>query len=289
MRRCVRCAATWVECDWVCARCGHAPKSADGVLRFAPELDSGTGYNDAFFSTLASLEAGHFWFEGRNALIIWSMRRFLPGCASFLEIGCGTGFVLRGLREAFPAMALSASEVSVAGLAFAKLRLRDGVYYQMDARNIPFECEFDGVGAFDVLEHVDDDERAMAETYRAIRPGGCFVVTVPQHGWLWTDVDARSHHVRRYSRRDLEGKLRGAGFEIAWSTSFMTLLLPLIVASRFAGVKPGGGCAVEGELRIGTMANRACAAAFAIERAAIRAGMTFPIGSSLLMVARRPR
>jgi SAM-dependent methyltransferase len=58
------------------------------------------------------------------------------------------------------------------------------VLFQMDARKIPFESEFDVIGAFDVLEHIEEDEKALAQIFHAVLPGGGLILTVPQHRFL---------------------------------------------------------------------------------------------------------
>ena len=65
---------------------------------------------------------------------------------------------------------------------------------------------------------------------RALRPGGGFFVTVPQHPALWSPQDEHAHHVRRYGGRDLRRQGRGGGFEVLRMTSFVSLLLPMMVA-----------------------------------------------------------
>ena len=68
-------------------------------------------------------------------------------------------------------------------------RVPDVQLYQLDGRRLPFEEEFDVVGAFDVLEHVDDDGLVLAQMHQATKPGGGIIVSVPQHPWLWSAVD----------------------------------------------------------------------------------------------------
>ena len=65
----------------------------------------------ASFSRLASLKAGHWWFRSRNRLILWVLERVIQKpFKDFLEIGCGTGFVLEGISRAFPYARLSGVE-----------------------------------------------------------------------------------------------------------------------------------------------------------------------------------
>ena len=65
----------------------------------------------------------------------------------------------------------------------------------MDARRIPFEDEFDVIGAFDVLEHIKEDEQVLVQMHRAVKSGGGIMLTVPQHMFLWSEQDVQAHHV----------------------------------------------------------------------------------------------
>jgi SAM-dependent methyltransferase len=157
---------------------------------------------------------------------------------------------------------------------------------QMDARRIPFVGHFDLVGAFDVLEHVDEAEEGLGEIHRALRPGGGLVLTVPQHAWLWSRQDELACHVRRYAASDLEQKLVRAGFETLFRTSFVSLLLPLMWLSRRLRDAAGDEDA-SSELRTGKVADAVLGAVMGVERAMIRSGLRLPVGGSLLLVARK--
>jgi SAM-dependent methyltransferase len=286
LKRCVRCVAIYDGEDWGCPACGFAPALVDGFLAFAPEIArSDEGFDPAHFAELARLEAHNFWFRGRNRLIVWALKRYFPQVRRLLEIGCGTGFVAAGLAEAAPTLGIEASEAQIAGLAFAAQRVPRARLYQMDARAVPFAEEFDVVAAFDVIEHIEDDAAVLREMRRAARPGGGILLTVPQHPWLWSDFDARAKHVRRYTARELRDKVVAAGLEILRMTSFVSLLLPLMLLSRRA---PRAGVDALAELRIAGWLNAFLGAVLACERSAIRAGLDLPVGGSLLVVARRP-
>ena len=89
--------------------------------------------------------------------------------------------------------------------------------FQMDARFVPFEEEFDVIGAFDALEHIKEDEDVLREIFRATKEGGGIILTVPQHPFLWSQMDEISHHYRRYTRRGLIDKVQRAGFEVVYT------------------------------------------------------------------------
>jgi SAM-dependent methyltransferase len=115
--------------------------------------------------------------------------------------------VLSGIERAFPHLALYGSEIFSAGLAYAARRLNSAELFQMDARQIPFENEFDVIGAFDVLEHVKDDGVVLQQMHQALCAGGGLLVTVPQHPLLWSHLDEYACHVRRYTRKELRRKV----------------------------------------------------------------------------------
>jgi SAM-dependent methyltransferase len=290
MRICATCGSVDVDDAWACADCGARPATIDGFTAFAPALASqNEGFRAEYFAELAALESTNFWFRARNDLIIWAMRRYFPDVARLLEVGCGNGFVMSGLRSAFPAAELSGSEIFSAGLAFAAARVPSATFYQMDARQIPFRDHFDVVGAFDVIEHIAEDEAVLAEVARALRPGGGLLLSVPQHPALWSAQDEHAFHVRRYTASGLRRKIEAAGFEIVRTTSFVSLLLPMMFLSRRRMREPSAGTEIDamGDLRQPRIVNIALEAVMTAERSLIRAGVSFPAGGSLLVVARK--
>lgn len=271
-----------------CPACGHGPVVLDGFDSFAPALArGGAGYDASHYARLAELEANNFWFRARNQIIVDALHRHAPGLGSFLEIGCGTGFVLSGVRVAFPGADLTGTEIFTEGLVHAAHRLPGVRLVQMDAREIPAIDSFDAIGAFDVIEHIEEDREVLAQVYRALVPGGTLLLTVPQHAWLWSEQDDRAHHVRRYSRADLVDKVRASGFEVLQISSFVTLLLPFMALSRLR--KSGSRTAADPyrELRMVSWLNRLFFLAMQVDRAALRLGLSLPVGGSLLLVARK--
>ena len=291
MRVCPVCGSPRVDDAWRCAECGNEPPRIDGFRSFAPDLAADSpGFREHYFGDLAAIEDRSFWFRARNELIIWILSTEVPEMRTMLEIGCGNGFVLAGIRAAFPSVELAGSEVFTTGLGYAAVRVPTADLNQMDARNIPFVDHFDVIGAFDVLEHIEDDTAVIASVVRALRPGGSFVMTVPQHPALWSDQDDAAHHVRRYTARSLRHRLEAAGLEVVRATSFVSLLLPLMVAARRLRRRrqPDGQLDAVDELRQPRVVGIGLEAVMRVERALIRAGLSFPAGGSLLMVARKP-
>ncbi len=289
MKICIFCKAKFANTDWLCPSCFTQPQQIEGHLSFAPELaQSSEGFQPHHFAELANAEAGHFWFRSRNQLIIWALERFFPEAKNFMEIGCGTGFVLSGVAAANPQLKICGSEIHSAGLSYAADRVKHATLFQMDARNIPFENEFDVIGAFDVLEHIEEDDKVLAQMFNALSPGGGIILTVPQHRFLWSQQDVYACHVRRYEAPELQSKVEQAGFQVERATSFVSLLLPLMFMSRLSKRKPAENYDATQELRIGGIANKILEAILNLERLIIQAGVSFPAGGSRLMIARKP-
>jgi SAM-dependent methyltransferase len=253
----------------------------DRLARPNPQVG---GFEAGYFADLAALEAKNFWFRARNRIIAWALTKYFPHARSFFEIGCGTGFVLSGLAQEAPGIALYGSELFAEGLAFAARRVPAANLVQMDARHIALANSVDVIGAFDVLEHIAEDQQVLLEMFNAVRPGGGIIVTVPQHKFLWSRQDDYAHHVRRYAAAELRDKLAAAGFNLVRMSSFVSLLLPLMFLSRWKKERSSEFDPLD-ELRIGRVTNALLQKVLEFELAMIRAGVDWPAGGSLLAVA----
>jgi SAM-dependent methyltransferase len=287
---CPACGREFQGVAWRCPACLWQPEwHHDIALLGAVPPRDGEGFTASSFAWLAKREAEHFWHVGRSRLLLWALRRFARDARSFLEIGCGTGFVLQSLAERHPGLALTGAELFLEGLEFASRRVPRAAFLQLDARRLPFKDEFDCIGLFDVLEHITEDQQVLDSVAKACRPGGTVLVTVPQHPWLWTILDEHSCHVRRYTRRDLAGKLRRAGLRPVRSTSFVSLLLPVLFLSRAWMQLRKDRFDPAREFDLAPWKQKILLKCMDLERCLIRAGLPLPAGGSLLVVARKPQ
>lgn len=250
-----------------CPGCGRAVAWDGEVLDVRGErLES---FPEERLRRLSDLEERHFWFPGRRRLIRALIRRFVPSGSRFLELGCGSGRLLASLRG----LVLAGLDGHPVALRRPDLALAVG-----DVTRTPFASGgFDAVGAFDVVEHVDDGA-FMAEVSRLLRPGGVLLVSVPAFPWLYGRFDERAGHLRRYTRAGLHRVLRAAGLAPLYTTAYQFLLFPLFVLSRLRdrgdwGLPPA-------------WLNRLLAAVNLAE-AAVAARVPLPWGSSWLCAARR--
>ncbi len=171
---------------------------------------------------LAALEDRHWWYAERRALLRRELHGIVPGVA--LDVGAAGGGNTRVLRDAgWHAVAL---EYGVDGAEVARSR---GLHVvRGDAQALPFASgRLDLVVAFDVLEHLQDDRRAVSEARRVLRPGGRLLVAVPADATLWSAHDDAVGHLRRYSRPELLDVIRGCGLDVESARSWNVLLKPL--------------------------------------------------------------
>jgi SAM-dependent methyltransferase len=280
----VGCQQRFEAGDWICPRCGFRPDESGGVPVFAPALADGDGSDAEYrFDGLAAAQSWHFWFVRRALLLSWAVRTYFPRAETLLEVGCGTGAVAVALSEALPAVRITAVDTRTEGLAHIRNRTLRVEAIQCDGTRLPFDAEFDVAGAFDVLEHLDADVEALGAMREALKPGGGVIITVPQHPWLWSEVDDFSHHRRRYTRTELRAKLERSGFNVVRMTSFVAAAVPILMVTR----RIPRTFDPERELRISPRANAVMGSLLGLEHRLIAAGVSLPFGTSLLAVARR--
>jgi SAM-dependent methyltransferase len=286
MRRCLDCSLEFAGPDWACPRCGYKPTMVDGFPTFAPDLATeDRDFDYDAHHMLDKTQERSFWFRARNRLLAQLARQWFAAAKNVLEVGCGTGYVLAGLREVLPHARFAGSEASTLALRYAASRLGPDVrLLQMSATALPYSGEFDLIAACDVLEHLDDDETALREIHRALKPGGGVLLTVPQHPFLWSAADEFAHHKRRYRGLELAEKCRAAGLKTAVDTSFVVTLFPILAAKRLMRSRRAV-YNLKSELVPPTFINHVLFAIMDIERRCIGLGVRFPFGSSRVVVA----
>lgn len=264
----------------------------DGIKCYHPNIaESFCGYPSLGFDTTDEVNLDSFWVVSRTRLLRREISRVIGRMsnAKVFEIGCGTGTFLHSLSSE-PGIQLLGSEISLRGLRSAKAQCPTVEFIQMDATAIPFVEEFDVIGAFDVIEHIDDDMSVLNGIHRALRPKGGLVLTVPQHEFMWSSIDEFVHHRRRYSREKLLSKVESAGFQIDYVTSFVFVLFPLMLVSRLLDrtrkTKPTAAD-FNKQVRFTPFVNRIFGWFMRIDEFMISHRYSLPWGGTLLVVAKK--
>lgn len=182
-----------------------------------------------YFLQYAAMEKAHWWFQARfNILTNRLLRYKFSISSSVLNVGVATGGTTEMLEKLFS---------SVTSLEYDKdccdyLRNKGIDVVEGSIKELPFEDNsFDLVCAFDVIEHVDDDRKAIDELYRVLKPGGCVFITVPAFMFLWSEHDVINHHSRRYTNHQLNVLLNDR-FKKKFNSYFNFFLFPAIASVR---------------------------------------------------------
>jgi SAM-dependent methyltransferase len=248
-------------------------------------------YDPRVLHELFEVEREHYWFRARNDVIETAMRRHRVGPredSSVLEVGCGNSNVLSHLSQTMGTKMWIGGDLFVEGLLHSRERV-DLPLVQLDVNSLPFCGSLDAVCMLDVLEHLRDDVHALEEIYRALKPGGQAVLTVPAYRSLWSHYDDLCCHQRRYNTTELEQKLRAAGFEVRMMSYYMATLLPLVFFQRKVLSRLNGDdtLSITNTIKVIPVVNTLlywlCSAE---KRLVSRTGL--PFGTSIIAVARRP-
>lgn len=240
----------------------------------------------AEYHKMAAVEDEMWFYHALHQRIWRRLTDHLPGGpARILDAGCGTGGLMRRLQPLHPAWQWTGVDIAREACELARQRTTAEVI-EGALESLPFAAgHFDAVVSADVLYHIGDDQAALAELARVLRPGGWLIVNVPAYPWLWSYHDEAVAGKRRYGARELREKLRQAGLAEINLTHWNLMMLPLIVARRKLGPRPAGGSDVQAYPGwLNTMLN----SLLAFELALAEAFGRLPAGSSILAVARKP-
>jgi len=185
------------------------------------------------YQQMAELDDRHWWYRARRRILAELIRREVHPAADarILEIGCGTGHNLAMLSGFGHVDGL---ELDDEAAALSEKRLGRVIIRSPLPELEGVSNDYDLIGAFDVIEHIDDDHAALAAIATRLKPGGKFMMTVPAHPWMWTAHDVANHHKRRYSKRSLRALVEGSPLRLDKIGYFNSLLFPLAIVERAA-------------------------------------------------------
>lgn len=181
-----------------------------------------TGNQDLF-----EIEENSFWFKHRNKCIIEVFKKY-GNQNLFFDIGGGNGYVSKGLQEAGIDCVLI--EPGINGCLNAQKRdLKNIVCSTLEDANFK-ESSIANIGVFDVVEHIEDDNKFIKMIHKYLVAEGLVFITVPAFELLWSHDDVSAGHYRRYTISGMEEKLKSNGFSIIYSTYFFSFLpIPIIL------------------------------------------------------------
>jgi len=161
-------------------------------------------------------EEMQWWFRSRRDIIFRLIRRENKN-SKILDVGCSSGPLMSLLRRR-GFNNISGIDLSDKAIESCKNKgIKNS--FVMDCAKMSFkDNEFDIIIASDILEHIDDEDQALSELNRVLKPNGKLVIFVPAFNLLWGMHDEINHHRRRYSKRYLVKVLRKNNFIIKRSS-----------------------------------------------------------------------
>ena len=156
--------------------------------------------------------------------------------AIVLEIGSSSGFMLKDLRAALPHATIIGSDIVCGSLERLATEMPNVPLMQFDvtACPLPDSC-VDVVVALNVLEHIKDDQLALRQILRILKPGGALVLEVPAGPELYDNYDRLLCHYRRYSMKHVSSIVRAEGYSISAKSHLGCFIYPAFWAVKWLG------------------------------------------------------
>jgi SAM-dependent methyltransferase len=183
---------------------------------------------DRYFD-IASPE--HFWCKRRFEVLRKLADGKLRSAQKIAEIGCGNGLLIRQIEDAY--------DVAPVGFDLHEKALSGGICrrgqlycYDIHDRAGEFRNAFDLLLMFDVLEHIDDQDRFLDSAKFHLAKGGCIIINVPALQWLYSPYDEVQGHRRRYSLDALLAVAQRCGFHAEAITYWGAPLVPVLAMRK---------------------------------------------------------
>lgn len=197
----------------------------------------------AEYSIMYDLEQTHWWFLGKGYLIRGILERFFPNPhekVTSLDIGCGTGMILRNLKTFGMAYGLDSSWEAI---QFLKRRAKAPILCADANRCLPFKDNtFSIITCLDVLEHLENDRFLLEEIGRVCKKGGLIIITVPAFDFFWSPHDTALHHKRRYTKAGILDKIHALDLRVERISYFnLCLFIPILAVRKIRGLMAGSG------------------------------------------------
>ena len=178
-------------------------------------------------SAITNEEASGFWAVQRATLIAEMLNEY--GVETLWEVGAGNG------NAAIPLRNLGFNVIPVEPLQSGAITLQKNEFAAfcstLEELKLPNDS-IAAIGAFDVLEHLENPQVLLTEIFRVLKPGGLFVCSVPAYQWLYSDFDTSIGHYRRYSRKMIEESLNLSGLKVMSTKYLYGFLVPVAFVLR---------------------------------------------------------
>jgi SAM-dependent methyltransferase len=233
------------------------------------------------------LEFDYWLFQARRDLLLRLIcQSGLKPNSKILDIGCAGGHLIKFLKG--KGFKVSGLDISSKAIALCRKRGLKEVYLG-DCLKTKFKNKtFDLLIADNVLEHLENDQKALLEWARILKRGGRLIIIVPAFQFLWSQHDQVCHHCRRYHLTGLVSKLKKAGFRIEKSSYWnFSLFLPALIIKTLGRLTSKKEAKKDQLYELNPLFNKLLLGLLKGENwLSTRIG--FPFGISVFAVARKP-
>jgi SAM-dependent methyltransferase len=244
--------------------------------------------NKQYYQDYYLFERNHWWFRAR----LFILEKLFPISDNekpqILNAGVATGATTEMLSKLGVVTSL---EYDKDCCDFLKEQLKLEVD-NASLTDLPYsDASFDQVCAFDVIEHIKDDHKALSEIHRVLKSNQKMMLTVPAFPILWSEHDEINYHFRRYRINDLTEKVKSAGFSIDYKSYFnFWLFLPILfvrLMSKLNFFKKKNSQVLKSDFeryQTGFM-DKILFRIFKSEAFFLSKGWSFPFGVSIILIA----
>ena len=231
------------------------------------------------------LEESYWWFTGMRKVYFALLDLIFHDTTdiSVLDVGCGTGAMLRYLRRYGTVTGFDVSEIAL------KLCRHQSRLVQGSADSLPFAAEsFDLITALGLIEHVEDDAKVVEELYRVCKPGGYVLSFTSAFMFLWSHHDEANRHFRRYTAGEFRNLFESVRFEVVKISYINTFLFPPILLARLIQRWTGIDKRIHERdfIKMPALLNSSLSGLLGIEASLIKR-VNLPFGVGLICVSRK--
>lgn len=241
------------------------------------------------YQSMYETETYHWYFRSKYEIVLSALEKAGLKKKSGVDIadfGCGCGLMLEYLSAYGNPIGLDFSEEA---LQYCRLNF-EGELVQTDIENCDMRNRFDYAVALDVIEHTENDGHALKNIYNSLHSNGVCVITVPALMCLWSEHDKNCMHYRRYNKKLLQKRILDRGFEIEYISYYnFWSFIPVFIIRKIENILhlSNSGSKLEYGFKKDGVVNNLLYRIFSSEKKRIVKGKIFPVGVSLICIARK--